>query len=80
MTGVMGGNLAMSAVREKFAIQVNAYLFSVMLDVAEKEGRQLQVRVKETIADPIEKRRRPESAGCFVQLSADQPCGFCLGR
>jgi predicted transcriptional regulator len=48
----------MSAVREKFATQVNIEILSAVRRLAEKEGRQLQVLVEEALADLIEKRKK----------------------
>ena len=48
----------MSATREKFATQVNSEILSAVRNLADKEGRQLQVLVEEALADLIEKRKR----------------------
>jgi len=48
----------MSATREKFATQVNSEILSAVRNLAEKEGRQLQVLVEEALADLIEKRKK----------------------
>jgi hypothetical protein len=47
----------MSATREKFATQVNSEILSAVRNLAEKEGRQLQVLVEEALVDLIEKRK-----------------------
>jgi hypothetical protein len=47
----------MSAIREKFATQVNSEILSTVRAIAEKEGRQLQSVVEEALADLIEKRK-----------------------
>lgn len=47
----------MSATREKFATQVNSDILAAVRDLAQKEGRQLQVLVEEALADLLEKRR-----------------------
>jgi hypothetical protein len=49
---------AMSAIREKFATQVNSEILSAVRSLADKEGRQLQVLVEEALADLIEKRKK----------------------
>ena len=43
-----------SATREKFATQVNSEILSAVRNLADKEGRQLQVLVEEALADLIE--------------------------
>jgi len=48
----------MSASREKFATQVNSEILSAVRNLADKEGRQLQVLVEEALADLIEKRKK----------------------
>ncbi len=48
----------MSAIREKFATQVNSEILSAVRTLAEKEGRQLQALVDEALADLIEKRKQ----------------------
>ena len=48
----------MSAIREKFATQVNSEILSAVRNLADKEGRQLQVLVEEALADLIEKRKK----------------------
>ena len=48
----------MSATREKFATQVNSEILSAVRNLADKEGRQLQVLVEEALADLIEKRKK----------------------
>jgi hypothetical protein len=48
----------MSARREKFATQVNTEILSAVRNLAEKEGRQLQVLVEEALADLIEKHKK----------------------
>jgi predicted transcriptional regulator len=47
-----------SATREKFATQVNSEILSAVRNLADKEGRQLQVLVEEALADLIEKRKK----------------------
>lgn len=47
----------MSAVREKFATQVNSEILAEVRNIAQSEGRQLQVLVDEALADLIEKRK-----------------------
>jgi hypothetical protein len=54
--GSNGGNI-MSAVREKFATQVNSEILAAVRTIAQNEGRQLQVLVDEALADLIEKRK-----------------------
>ena len=44
--------------REKFATQVNSEILSAVRNLADKEGRQLQVLVDEALADLIEKRKK----------------------
>ena len=44
--------------REKFATQVNSEILSAVRNLADKEGRQLQVLVEEALADLIEKRKK----------------------
>ena len=48
----------MSATREKFATQVNSEILSAVRNLADKEGRQLQVLVEEALADLIQKRKK----------------------
>ena len=48
----------MSAVREKFATQVNPEILSRVRELARAEGRQLQALVEEALADLLEKRRQ----------------------
>ena len=48
----------MSVTREKFATQVNSEILSAVRNLADKEGRQLQVLVEEALADLIEKRKK----------------------
>jgi hypothetical protein len=48
----------MSQTCEKFATQVNAELLATLRAIAGKEGRQIQVRVHEALADLIEKRKQ----------------------
>ena len=43
--------------REKFATQVNSEILSAVRQLAQSEGRQLQVLVDEALADLIEKRK-----------------------
>jgi hypothetical protein len=43
--------------REKFATQVNAEILSAVRDLAQHEGRQLQVLIEEALCDLIEKRK-----------------------
>ena len=47
-----------SAIREKFATQVNSEILSAVRNLADKEGRQLQVLVEEALADLIQKRKK----------------------
>jgi len=47
-----------SVTREKFATQVNSEILSAVRNLADKEGRQLQVLVEEALADLIEKRKK----------------------
>jgi len=47
-----------SQVREKFATQVNSDLLAAVRDLAQSEGRQLQVLVDEAFADLLEKRKQ----------------------
>lgn len=47
----------MSAVREKFATQVNSEILAAVRTIAQDEGRQLQALVDEALADLIEKRK-----------------------
>jgi hypothetical protein len=51
-------NSILAATREKFATQVNAQILSAVRNLAEKEGRQLQVLVEEALTDLIEKRKK----------------------
>jgi hypothetical protein len=44
--------------REKFATQVNSEILSMLRNLAQSEGRQLQSLVDEALADLIEKRKR----------------------
>ncbi|MBI1216642.1 MAG: hypothetical protein GC185_12590 [Alphaproteobacteria bacterium] len=44
--------------REKFATQVNSDILSAIREIAQSEGRQLQVLVDEALAGLIEKRRQ----------------------
>ncbi len=44
--------------REKFATQVNSEILSAVRQLAQSEGRQLQVLVDEALADLIEKRKQ----------------------
>lgn len=44
--------------REKFATQVNSDLLAAVRDLAQSEGRQLQVLVDEAFADLLEKRKQ----------------------
>ena len=44
-------------IREKFATQVNSEILSAVRQLAQSEGRQLQVLVDEALADLIEKRK-----------------------
>jgi hypothetical protein len=50
--------------REKFATQVNSEILSAVRNLAQTEGRQLQVLVDEALADLIEKRKlgRPRAS------------------
>jgi len=47
----------MSAVREKFATQVNSEILAAVRTLAASEGRQLQALVDEALVDLIEKRK-----------------------
>jgi hypothetical protein len=47
-----------SQIREKFATQVNSDLLAAVRDLAQSEGRQLQVLVDEAFADLLEKRKQ----------------------
>jgi hypothetical protein len=47
----------MSAVREKFATQVDAEILAAIRALASSEGRQIQALVDEALADLIEKRK-----------------------
>lgn len=49
--------------REKFATQVDAELLSAIRNLAQSEGRQIQVLVDEALADLIEKRRQGRPRG-----------------
>jgi len=49
-------NAMSSQTREKFATQVNSGILAAVRDLAQSEGRQLQVLVEEALADLIEKR------------------------
>ena len=44
--------------REKFATQVNSEILTHLRTLAQSEGRQLQARVDEALADLIEKRKQ----------------------
>lgn len=44
--------------REKFATQVDSDLLAAVRDLAQSEGRQLQVLVDEAFADLLEKRKQ----------------------
>ena len=44
--------------REKFATQVNSEILRAVRNLAQSEGRQLQVLVDEALADLIEKRKQ----------------------
>jgi predicted transcriptional regulator len=44
--------------REKFATQVNSEILSAVREIAQREGRQLQVLVEEALADLVEKRKQ----------------------
>lgn len=44
--------------REKFATQVDARILSALRQIAQHEGRQLQVLVEEALGDLIEKRKQ----------------------
>ncbi|WP_294533733.1 hypothetical protein [uncultured Rhodoblastus sp.] len=44
--------------REKFATQVNSEILRTLREIAQSEGRQLQVLVDEALADLIEKRKQ----------------------
>ena len=48
----------MSAVREKFATQVDPEILSRVRELARAEGRPLQALVEEALADLLEKRRQ----------------------
>lgn len=47
-----------SQTREKFATQVNSGILAAVRDLAQSEGRQLQILVEEALADLIEKRKQ----------------------
>jgi len=61
-----------SATREKFATQVNSEILSAVRNLADKEGRQLQVLVEEALADLIEKRKKatPRAHGMGAYLAS----------
>jgi hypothetical protein len=60
-----------SPTREKFATQVNAEILSALRDLAQSEGRQLQILVEEALADLIEKRKRAQPrAGVMTTYQA----------
>lgn len=48
----------MPPIRQKFATQVNSEILSAVRNLADREGRQLQVLVEEALADLIEKRTK----------------------
>jgi hypothetical protein len=52
-----------SPTRQKFATQVNAEILSALRNLAEQEGRQVQVLVEEALADLIEKRKHATPRG-----------------
>jgi len=61
-----------SALREKFATQVNAETLAALRALAAQEGRQLQALVDEALADLIEKRKqsRPRAHIMAAYLSS----------
>lgn len=63
--------------REKFATQVDADILSTVRQIAQAEGRQLQVIVDEALADLIEKRRnaRPRPHVMAAYRSSLEPFG-----
>ena len=44
--------------REKFATQVNSEILRSVRNIAQTEGRQLQVLIEEALADLIEKKKQ----------------------
>jgi len=46
-----------SQTREKFATQVNSGILAAVRDLAQREGRPLQILVEEALTDLIEKRK-----------------------
>ena len=67
----------MSAVREKFATQVNSEILSTVRAIAKNEGRQLQALVDEALADLIEKRKntRPRAHVMAAYLASHEKYG-----
>ena len=47
----------MSAIKEKFATQVNSEILAAIRGIAQSEGRQLQALINEALTDLIEKRK-----------------------
>ena len=48
----------MSAIREKFATQVDPEILATVREMARSEGRQVQTLVEEALTDLVEKRRQ----------------------
>jgi hypothetical protein len=51
------------SLREKFATQVDSELLLALRNLADREGRQLQVLVEEALTDLIEKRSKAKPRG-----------------
>lgn len=63
--------------REKFATQVNSEILTMIRNLAQSEGRQLQALVDEALADLIEKRKqnRPRANVMAVYQASHEKFG-----
>ena len=59
---------AMSAVREKFATQVNSEILAEVRSIAQSEGRQLQALIDEALVDLIEKLKNTKPRAHVMTL------------
>jgi predicted transcriptional regulator len=63
--------------REKFATQVNSEILSHVRELAQSEGRQLQVLIEEALSDLLEKRKqtRPRAHVMEAYLASHEKFG-----